>query len=159
MNISNRQSPDIETVYNTYADLLYRIALAKLGCDADAEDAVQDVFIKYMTKNPVFFSSNHEKAWFIRVTVNRCCDMARRRTNHSTVSLDDIAGVAAEDKNEVRDLLETVSCLPDKYKETIILHCLDEFSLGETASILGISLSAAKMRLSRGREMLKELNR
>lgn len=158
MNIKNRHTPDFDTVYSTYADLLYRVALAQLGRSADAEDAVQDVFIKYMTKTPVFFSDDHEKAWLIRVTVNQCHDIARRNTNHQAVSLDEITELAAEDDSEVRELMDTLARLPEKYRETVTLHCLEGFSLSETASILGISLSGAKMRLSRAREMLKEMH-
>ena len=158
VNIKNRQTPDFDKVYNTYADLLYRVALSQLGRSADAEDAVQDVFIKYMTTTPTFFSDDHEKAWFIRVTVNRCHDIARRHANHTSVSLDDITELAAEDDSEIREVLDTLSRLPEKYRETITLHCLEGFSLSETASILGISLSGAKMRLSRAREMLKKMH-
>ena len=143
-------------MYNTYADLLYRVALAKLCSAADAEDAVHDVFLKYMARPPVFFSETHEKAWFIRVTINQCCDIARRRSYHPTLSLDDITDIAAEDESIVSDVMDKLSRLPDKYRETVTLHCLEGFSLSETASILGVSLSAAKMRLSRAREMLKE---
>ena len=156
MSILNRQTPDFDSVYNTYADLLYRVALAKLCSAADAEDAVHDVFLKYMARPPVFFSDTHEKAWFIRVTINQCCDIARRRSYHPTLSLDDITDIAAEDESIVSDVMDKLSRLPDKYRETVTLHCLEGFSLSETASILGVSLSAAKMRLSRAREMLKE---
>ena len=153
--LNNKQS-DFESVYNHYADILYRVALAKLCSAADAEDAVQDVFLKYMAKPPVFFSESHEKAWFIRVTINRCCDIIRRRSYQPSLNLDDITEIAAEDEGYISDLLDKLSRLPDKYRETVTLHCLEGFSLGETAGILGISLSATKMRLSRAREMLRE---
>ncbi len=156
MSMLNRKTPDFDSVYNTYADLLYRVALAKLCSSADAEDAVQDVFLKYMTRPPIFFNENHEKAWFIRVTINQCCDIARRRSYHPTLTLDDIHDIAAEDEASVSDLMDKLSRLPKKYRETVTLHCLEGFSLSETAAILGVSLSATKMRLSRAREMLKE---
>ena len=156
MILLNHKPPDFESVYNTYADLLYRVALAKLSSFADAEDAVQDVFLKYMVKPPVFFSETHEKAWFIRVTINRCCDIIRHRSYQPSLNLDDITEIAALDEGYVGDILEKLSSLPDKYRETVTLHCLEGFSLSETASILGISLSATKMRLSRAREMLRE---
>ena len=156
MPMLTRSKPDMEEVYTQYADLLYRVALAQLGNDADAEDAVQDVLIRYMTKAPAFFSRDHEKAWLLRSTVNRCHDIARRNQRASALSLEDAAEIAAEDPSGLSDLLETLSRLPEKYKETVVLHCLEGFSLQETASILGISLSAAKMRLSRAREMLRE---
>ena len=156
MILLNHKTPDFESVYNTYADLLYRVALAKLCSAADAEDAVQDVFLKYMSKTPVFFSENHEKAWFIRVTINRCCDIIRHRSYQPSLNLDDITEIAAEDEGYISELFDRLSGLPDKYRETVTLHCLEGFSLSETANILGISLSATKMRLSRAREMLRE---
>ena len=156
MILLNHKPPDFESVYNTYADLLYRVALAKLCSAADAEDAVQDVFLKYMSKTPVFFSENHEKALFIRVTINRCCDIMRHRSYQPSLNLDDITEIAAEDEGYISEIFDRLSGLPDKYRETVTLHCLEGFSLSETANILGISLSATKMRLSRAREMLRE---
>ncbi len=156
MSMLKRKTPNFDSVYNTYADLLYRIALAKLCNSADAEDAVQDVFLKYMARSPVFFNENHEKAWFIRVTINQCCDIARRRSYHPSLTLDDITDIAAEDEGCISELMDKLSRLPEKYRETVALHCLEGFSLSETANILGISLSATKMRISRAREMLKE---
>ena len=159
MSRLNRHSSSAEEVYDRYADLLYRIALAQTGSDADAQDVLQDVFVQYITKTPLFFSDEHEKAWLIRVTVNRCHDLHRYHSSHPTVSLDEALGVATEDGDAVREILQTVSQLPNKYKDTIVLHCLNGFTLQETAEILHISLSAAKMRLARGREMLQDLKK
>ncbi|MBQ6824870.1 MAG: RNA polymerase subunit sigma-24, partial [Clostridia bacterium] len=108
MPMLTRSKPDMEAVYTQYADLLYRVALAQLGNDADAEDAVQDVLIRYMTKAPAFFSRDHEKAWLLRSTVNRCHDIARRNQRASALSLEDAAEVAAEDPSGLSDLLETL---------------------------------------------------
>ena len=63
--------------------MLLRIAMTRLASPADAEDAVQDVFLKLLTARPQFRDDEHEKAWLIRATLHRACDMARmaeRRT-------------------------------------------------------------------------------
>ena len=70
---------DIEAVYDMYADMLYRLSLSYLQNSEDARDAVQDVFIKYATASDIFKDDEHKKAWLIRVTVNCCNDMLRRR--------------------------------------------------------------------------------
>lgn len=159
MDIFHHKKPDIETAYELYADMLYRISFAQLGSDADAQDVVQDVFMKYMTKAPVFFNHEHQKAWFIRVTVNHCHDYARRANVRKIVPLEEADYVTVESQEHLDSLMDILSCIPEKYKDTVILHYLEGFSVHETAKILGISLSATKMRLSRARERLQALRK
>ena len=142
-----------EAVYSKYSDMLYRIALSHLLNKQDAEDAVHDVFIKYMNSVFSFFSEEHEKAWFIRVTVNHCHDMARKRKIRSHAPLEEAIHVFEEaGSGEItRQVLE----LEDIYKTPILLHYYEGYSVEETARILRISVSAVKMRLSRAREKLK----
>ncbi len=156
MSILQRQVCDIDTAYQKYADVMHRVAMAQLQHCADAQDAVQEAFVRYLTKHPPFFSEEHEKAWLLRVTVNLCHDIARKKKHHPTVSLDDITDLAAEDESEYRSLLETISALPQLYRSVVILHILEGFSQEETARILNVSLSAVKMRWNRARQMLKE---
>ena len=157
MRLFHRTKPDIEGAYQRHADSMYRLALARLSHDADAQDAVQDVFVNFMSTAPVFESADHERAWFLRATVNRCYDLLRRNQVRQAVPLEDALGVAAQDNTVVTELMELVQQVPEIYKDTVILHCLEGYSLEETAKILDISLSAAKMRLSRAREALRGL--
>lgn len=157
MRLFHRSKPDIEGAYQRHADAMYRLALARLCNDADAQDAVQDVFVNFMTTAPVFESTEHERAWFLRSTVNRCYDLLRRNQVRQGVPLEDALGVAAQDHAGVTELMELLMQVPEIYKDTVILHCLEGYSLEETAKILDISLSAAKMRLSRAREVLRAL--
>ena len=157
MSIFNRKPNDIETVYEKYADILYRVALAHLAIDADAQDVVQDVFIKYMSSAPAFHDDAHERAWLLRVTVNRCHDVTRYLKVRESVPIEEAIGIASPEKGDISELLELLSRVPSKYKETLILHCLEGFSQQETAKILGISLSAVKMRILRGREILEKI--
>lgn len=159
MRLFHRSKPDVEGAWQRHADALYRLALARLANDADAQDVVQDVFVNYMSAAPVFESADHERAWFLRATVNRCHDLVRKNQVRQAIPLEEALGVAAEDHSGVTELMETLQLIPEIYKDTVILHCLEGHSLEETAGILGISLSAAKMRLKRAREALKAMHR
>ena len=150
------EKPNIEAQYSRYADMLYRVALSTLQNDMDAQDAVQDVFIKYISANPVFKDEDHEKAWFLRVTVNRCRDMLRSRKIRLRLHDESDAEPVNPASKARQELFEVLHSIPEKYKSTVILHCLEGLSLQETADVLGISLSAAKMRLKRAREIIKE---
>ena len=74
----------VERTITVYGDLLYRIALHHLKTREDAEDVAHDVFIKWLEKAPVFLSDEHEKAWFIRTTINACTDFRRRAARRLT---------------------------------------------------------------------------
>lgn len=154
MILSADKKMAFETVYNKYSNMLYRLALSILLNGEDAEDAVQTVFINYLTKQPFFNSEEHEKAWFLRVTINQSKDSLRKRKVRAALPLDDVTDVGVYD--EQYSVLTLLSALPEKYKTAVTLHYLEGFSVEETAEILKISKSAVKMRLSRGRDILKK---
>ncbi len=157
MRLSDDGKKRLETAYDQYADMMYRIALSHMARREDAEDAVHDAFIKYAEGAPRFSDSDHERAWLIRVTVNRCRDLLRRRRIRHYVTFDEIEELSAEDEAAPwSGVLATVAALPDKYKSVIGLYYLEGYSVDKCASILGLSESAVKMRLSRGRQMLKK---
>ncbi len=147
---------NLADAYDTYADMLYRLALTHLGTREDAEDAVHDVFAKYISASPSFRDSEHEKAWFIRATVNRCHDIFRHKSRRNHVALEEAENISHTHEDEP-EIIRIVHSLPEKYKSAIILHYLEGFSVEETAKILSITASAVKMRLSRGRDYIKEL--
>ena len=67
-----RTNAEIERVVDEYATMLLRVAYSQLNNRAEAEDAVQEVLLKYIEKAPTFQSEEHEKAWLLRVTINHC---------------------------------------------------------------------------------------
>lgn len=154
-----KSGSDIGTAYKKYSDMLYRIALLEIRNHEDAMDAVQDVFVSFMTKNVLFSSEEHEKAWFIRSTINRCRDIYRKNSVRSHEDLSEMENlVASEDvSDETKEVLHAVEQLPEKLKSVVVLHYLEGLSVEMTAKSLKISSSAVKMRLSRGREMLKDI--
>lgn len=152
---------DITAVYERNADVLYRIALAQLQSKEDAEDAVHDVFSRFIEKSPAFSDIEHERAWLIRVTLNRCNDLKRRLKHRIHVPLDDALELpdemGADAKDEMADLLGLISKLPEKYRSAVVLHYLEDMPIDAVAKSLGISVSAVKMRLMRSREMMHKL--
>ena len=155
MKLFWNSKPDFEKAYVTYADMLYRIALAYLRNSEDASDTVQDVFIKFMDKAPSFSDENHEKAYLIKLTVNKCKDALRKRNIRLHSSLEEAYDVSSFYDTDISDMLTALHSIDEKYKETMILHYLEGLSAEETAEALGLSLSAVKMRLMRGREILR----
>lgn len=149
---SVRPAGDVEQVVERYGDQIYRICLITLKNRADAEDAVQDTLIKYMQKAPCFASAEHEKAWLVRVAVNHCRDLLRRRRD--TVDIDTllIADVGIEEQFAMDALLS----LPDQYRAVLTLHYVMGYSTKEIGKIIGKTSSAVKMRLQKGRKLLEE---
>lgn len=141
--------------YEKYADMLYRIALVHLGSRQDAEEATQDTFIKLMEKGPVFKDDEHQKAWLIRVVTNHCKSLLGRGWRRREVKLDGAEPVTADDNPEALAILQLVMALPLKVKTVIHLYYYEDYLVQEISSILQISESAVKMRLQRGRQLLR----
>ena len=157
LGLNKIEPTDFETLYNRYGEMLFRICFSMLKSKEDAEDAVQDVFLKYYTSPKAFNDSEHEKAWFIRVTSNYCKDVMKRRTVRSAVGLDEIAELGDYGiEDEGSEVLNSIFALPEKYRTVFVLHYLEQMSVVDIAKSLGLGQSAVKMRLSRGREILKE---
>ena len=141
-----------ETSYSAHGAAVYRLAMVYLGRPADAEDVTQEVFLKLLYKAPPFADGEHEKRWLLRVTANLCRDQLKGFWRRHTVALDESCPLRSE---EDRALLETILALPETYKGPIHLHYYEGYSVAEVAEILNLSQSAVKMRLKRGRELLK----
>ena len=137
-----------------YGDVLYRLCLIMLRNTADTEDAVQETFIRYIQKSPDFADNEHEKAWLITVATNKCKDMLRYRSRHFTESEELLNSCALE--KEDSGILDALMELKDKYRIILTLHYIEGYKVEEIAELTGISPSAVKMRLSRGRKLLEE---
>ncbi|MFM9279282.1 RNA polymerase sigma factor [Paenibacillus jiagnxiensis] len=140
--------------YEAYASMLFRIAMIHLGNREDAEEATQDTFIKLMEKAPEFKDAEHQKAWLIRVITNHCKTMLGRGWRKREIKLEGVEPVTAE-TSEDWELLQLVMALPVKYKTVIHLYYYEDYRIQEISRILRISESAVKMRLQRGRQLLK----
>ncbi len=145
---------DIREAVIKYSDMLYKICLVMLCDEQDVQDAIQDTFCRYLEKKPNFRNEEHEKAWLIKVATNICRDMIRFRVRHPKVSIDEVENflVAPEQRDTLKELLE----LPIKHKTVIYLHYVEGYSIKEIVGILGITESAVKSRLLRGRKQMRD---
>lgn len=142
----------LEEAYDACGPAVYRLAMVYLGRHADAEDVTQEVFVRLFCRAPAFADGDHEKRWLLRVTANLCRDQLRGFWRKRVVELEDTLSAAPP---EEQDALAAVMALPEQYKLPIHLHYYEGYSVAEIAEILKLGQSAVKMRLKRGREMLK----
>lgn len=151
-NQSNRPVDWMEDRVTRYENRLYRTALAIMGSKADAEDVVQDVFMKLLEKHPHFESCEHEAAWLIRVTVNQCKSLLRSHWWKKTAPLLDIYPAKTQ---EQQSIMQTVLSLPSKYRIVIHLFYYEGYKTKEIAEITEQKESTVREQLTRARRMLK----
>lgn len=140
-------------VVTQYSQLLLRIAFTRVKSTHDAEDVVQEVFLKLITKQPCFRNEEHEKAWLIRATINLTCDMLKSSFRQS-VPLDESILSSQEEPNQ---LLSAVRSLPEKYSTVLHLYTYEGYSIKEIAQILALPAATVGTRLSRARKQLKRI--
>ena len=145
---------DCREVVEIYADALYRLALSYCRNRADAEDVVQDVFLKYLRHRGDFPDEASRRSWLMKVTVNTCRDLFRAPWKRRCCALEAAAEVTALMPEESA-MLEAVSALPTKYRVVVHLHYYEGYTAPELAQMLGISESAVRMRLLRARQNIK----
>ena len=144
---------EAERLVKEYADMIYRLALIRTKSPHDAEDILQEVFLRYLKARPVFESSEHEKAWLIRTPLNYAINL-RKSSAYKSVPLDEtVPAMQPEHSN----LLSAVRSLPDKYSAVIHLHYYEGYSLKEISKLLGLPVATVGTRLTRGREKLRQL--
>ncbi len=142
--------------YEKYSKLLFRIAFLHLGSTHDAEDVLQNVFIKLLYSSPDFKDEEHEKAWLIRVTQNHCKNALKSRSRQSVQFNDEIAADKSNDITAALDISTKIKALPASYKTAVFLCYYEDMPVKEIAKILKISQPAVKMRLKRGRDILRQ---
>ena len=140
-----------------YQDAVYRVALHALGSPQDADDAVQEVFLRLYTAQKTFESEEHLRRWLLRVTVNWCRDVLRSPWRRRTAPLTGQLPAEPEfQAPEQEALYRAVLSLPERYRLVLGLFYYEELSVKEIAGLLGLEVSAVTTRLSRARKKLKE---
>lgn len=144
---------DIERIVETYSDLLLRLAIHHVKNMAEAQDVVQDVFLKYMKKNPKFDSLDHEKAWFYRVCINRCKDYQRHwwQINRSDVDYE----FKSNDEKHY-ELIEEIKKLNFHERNAIYLFYYEQYTTKQIADIFEVKENTVSSWLHRARLKLKE---
>lgn len=147
---------EFEQVVRQYADTVYAVCVMRLNNTADAEDCFQDTFLKLCTDPPELRDEEHLKAWLIRVAINRCknCIRDRRRTV-SFEAVPETPSLIPEDTGG--DISWALMRLEPKYRDVLYLYYVERYKVAEIGGILGMSESAVKNTLYRGRKKLKKI--
>ena len=145
-----------------YQTMLYRIAFSNLKNQADAEDTVQEAFLRYMKDEKPIANREHEKAWLIRTTIHICTDILKSSWHRKTVALEESVAVQAQKEclpYQVKDdrTLEAVLRLPVHYRNPIYLFYYEDYTIQEIAGVLNEKEGTIKTRLRRGREEVKKI--
>jgi RNA polymerase sigma factor (sigma-70 family) len=141
-----------------HKDTVFRISLSYLGNTYDAEDVVQEVFMKLYVTTKHFATDDHVRYWLIRVTINTCKNLLRSSWKTKNVALDQVTvPVAVFERSEQEDLYQAVMELPEKYRTVLYLYYYEELSTKEIARLLKITVTSVTTRLSRARDQLKEV--
>lgn len=143
-------------VMKKYAEILYRVAYNLTQSDQDAQDIIQIVFYKLLTKNPRFDSEEHRKRWLIRVTINESKNLLKSYWYKNTCAMDGTNEQIIFETKEDTDLYFAVMELPPSSRIVIHLYYYEGYSMEEISKILRITESGVRVRLTRARRALKQ---
>lgn len=159
--LSLRTMESFEAVMMKYKDMLYRLAYSRCGNTHDADDILQDVFLRYMRADKTYNDEEHRKAYLIKMTINCSKSFAtsayNRHRDGTEMSDNETSGRDEIGEAETRsDLMKAVLSLPEKYRTVIYLFYYEDMTVAEIAGYTGGSENAVKTRLSRARSILRE---
>ena len=151
-----------------YAGTLYRVSFSVLRNAADAEDAVQEAFLRVLKHRDTLDEVRDRRVWLIRIVWNIVLDRKRRaKTRPETDDVAELArvlpaeGLSAEDRAAAAQhhaqVLKCVETLPAKEREVLMLSAFEELSSVEIAQVLGITESSVRSRLFRARNLMAGL--
>jgi RNA polymerase sigma factor, sigma-70 family len=147
-----REKGDVESVIEQYTDTIFKIAYSYTKSREVAEDVMQNVFINYMTSDYTFNDNEHQKAWFIRVTINEC-----KKYFRSLKYQWEKPSIEVFEPNEKHDMYYAVMGLPQKYKIVIHLYYYEQFSIKEISGILQKKENTIMSLLHRARQRLRKI--
>lgn len=138
--------------------MILRISYTYLKNQADAEDVLQDVFLRIMDKKPDFSDAEHEKFWIVRVTSNICKNKLMQFWNKNKCSIDDVGEISSYDTYATdSNVMKAVMSLPEKYRVAVHMFYYEGYSTVEISKILGKSEVTVRSILHRARNRLKDL--
>lgn len=142
----------INDVLLKYSNMVYRLALSRTKNISDAEDIMQEVFLRLVKKAPEFESEEHRKAWLIRVTVNCSSKLHNSAWFRRTVPLEEELKFETAEKSEI---YYAVMELPLKYRTVIHLFYYEDLPIATISDTLSIRESTVKSQLLRARQLLR----
>lgn len=149
---------ETKNLIDKYSEMIYHIALRYLDTKEDAEDIVQEVFVRYISyikEGNTFNTEEHEKCWMIRVTMNLCCNEISSAKRRKTLLFKDSLYCEFEVSSE-NLLADAIKKLDVKYREVFELFYIDDLKISEISKVLNISEANVKTRLKRARDTVKD---
>ena len=147
---------ETQALAETYRDRLFAAAFQVCGNAADAEDAAQEALLRYHISEKQFESEQHIRAWLLRVAINCAKNVSRSFFRRNAVPLEDYMDSLEFDSGESQEIFREVMNLPETYRLVIHLYYYEDYTVAEIGRILGLTESNVKVRLSRGRQLLKK---
>lgn len=141
-------------IYDRWKNTVYRTALAYCRSVQDAEDITHDVFLTRFTDAPDLPDDEAEKAWLLRVTVNRCKNLLKSFHRSKSVPLEEALHVCETPQEHA--VLDAVSALPAKYRVIVHLYYYEGYSVKEVGEITKRSETAVQTQLARARKLLRK---
>jgi len=156
--------PDLTALVRDYSGLLYRVALSLLRHPAEAEDVVQDVFVRVLQQKRQLADIVAIRPWLVRIAWNLALDRTRRTRPQQMdeafaagmVSADIPADQALAEAARIRRVLDAIERLPTRERQALLLSAMDELSTAEIGAVLGKSESSVRSVLFRARTHLRE---
>lgn len=148
---------ETRVIMEKYKDNLFSVAFNICQNAADADDVVQDTLIQYHTINKQFCNEQHIRAWLIRVAINKAKNINMSFWRRVSVPMEEYIETLSFETPEAENLFEEVLRLPEKYRIVIHLFYYEDYTIKEIAGILHTSESNVKVRLTRGRKLLKKV--
>lgn len=136
-------------------NLMYRVSMSYLSDVEDAADAVQDTLAKAWEKRNILTRPEQFKPWVMRILVNQCKDMLRKRKRRSFYPLEE--NTASIDPLALQPpVMEAINALKPELRVVMVLHYVDGYAVQEIASSLGVPLGTVKTRMRSARKRLKQ---
>jgi len=159
-----RSELDLTALAETYSGLLFRVAYSVLRSRAEAEDVVQDVFVRILKGSPDLLTVRDLRVWLIRITWNLSIDRRRRIRPEqidedfakSLVATNTPADEALGDAQRMKAVLRELGKLPRAERQVLLLSTVEELETPEVAKVLGRSEAAVRALLFRARTRLRE---
>lgn len=144
----------VDKVLEMYSNMVYRLAFSRTKNTFDAEDIMQDVFIKYMKANIDFDNENHRKAWLLKVTINSSKSLLSSAWFRRTTSLED--NIFADNIEESSEVYKFVLKLPKKYRTVVHLFYYEDMATADIGKLLSLKESTVRSQIHRARGLLRE---
>ncbi|MEQ9423578.1 MAG: RNA polymerase sigma factor [Cyclobacteriaceae bacterium] len=154
--LETRSEQVFRLIYRELTPQLYRMALRLSGDEAEAQDAVQETWLRAVSQLDTFKGKSQFKSWLVGILINCCREKFRQQRDVSDI--DDVIEIrSVETKIDSIDLENALNKMPYGYKEVLLLHDLEGYKHHEIGEMLGIAEGTSKSQLFNARKAMRKL--